>query len=48
VGEGLNPLDVVKYTAAYAQWVKDHNPGQRMTFVAERDAPLPDSGLQKV
>ena len=40
VGEGLSPLDVVKYTAAYAQWFKDQNPGQCMTIVAGRDARI--------
>ncbi len=39
-GEGLSPLDVVKYTAAYAQWVKQQHPGQTITIVVGRDARI--------
>jgi phosphomannomutase len=48
VGEGLSPLDVVKYTAAYAQWVKDHNPGQHITIVVGRDARISGSMVQSL
>ncbi len=40
-GEGLSPIDVVKFTAAYAQWVKDQNdPGLRLRIVVGRDARI--------
>lgn len=39
-GEGLSPLDVVKYTAAYAQWAKQQHPGQTITIVVGRDARI--------
>ena len=39
-GEGLSPVDVVKYTAAYAQWIKQQNPGQTITIVVGRDARI--------
>ena len=39
-GEGLSPVDVVKYTAAYAEWVKLQHPGQTITVVVGRDARI--------
>lgn len=39
-GEGLSPLDVVKYAAAYAQWAKQQHPGQTITIVVGRDARI--------
>ena len=48
VGEGLSPLDVVKYTAAYAQWVKDYNPEQRITIVVGRDARISGTMVQSL
>jgi phosphomannomutase len=29
-GEGLSPLDVVKFTAAYAEWAKKQAPGNAL------------------
>ena len=39
-GEGLSPLDVVKFTAAYAAWVLDQKKGKRVTVVVGRDARI--------
>ncbi|MGE4586913.1 MAG: phosphoglucosamine mutase [Mangrovibacterium sp.] len=39
-GEGLSPLDVVKFTAAYAWWLKSVYPERRMKVVVGRDARL--------
>ena len=40
-GEGLSPIDIVKFTAAYAQWVKEQNePGTRLRIVVGRDARI--------
>ena len=39
-GEGLSPVDVVKFTAAYAEWVKLQHPGQTITVVVGRDARI--------
>lgn len=39
-GEGLSPLDVVKYTAAYAEWAKIQHPGESITIVVGRDARI--------
>lgn len=37
-GEGLSPLDVVKFTAAYATWAASSNPEKQLTIVVGRDA----------
>ena len=46
-GENLTPIDVVKFTTAYARLIKDKNPGKRITIVVGRDArisgPMVDS-----
>ena len=39
-GEGLSPLDVVKFTAAFATFLKNHNPGKRLRLAVGRDARL--------
>lgn len=40
-GEGLSPIDIVKFTAAYSQWVKEQNePGTRLRIVVGRDARI--------
>lgn len=47
-GEGLSPLDVVKYTAAYAQWAKLQHPGQVITVVVGRDARISGPMVQSL
>lgn len=47
-GEGLSPLDVVKYTAAYAQWAKQQHPGQTITIVVGRDARISGPMVQSL
>ncbi len=42
-GEGLSPLDVVKFTAAYAAWAKEDTKKDKLTIVVGRDARI--SGL---
>ena len=40
-GEGLSPVDVVKYTAAFGEWVKRKNPGVKNPhIVVGRDARI--------
>ncbi len=40
-GEGLSPLDLVKFTAAYFTWVKESkNSGQKLKIVVGRDARI--------
>lgn len=40
---GLTPLDVVKFTAAYAQWLKESNPQSDYKVVVGRDARISGS-----
>ncbi|HZL09374.1 MAG TPA: phosphoglucosamine mutase [Prolixibacteraceae bacterium] len=47
-GEGLSPLDVVKYTAAYAEWAKQQHQGQVITIVVGRDARISGSMVQSL
>lgn len=39
-GEGLSPLDVVKFTTAFATFLKNANPGRRLRLAVGRDARL--------
>jgi phosphomannomutase len=39
-GEGLSPLDAVKFTAAFATWVKQRHTGIRPKLVLGRDARM--------
>lgn len=39
-GEGLSPLDVVKFTAAYATWAKSQKTNGILTIVVGRDARI--------
>ncbi|MCG8686542.1 MAG: hypothetical protein MI892_16805, partial [Desulfobacterales bacterium] len=39
-GDGLSPLDVVKFTASYTRWVKETNRKEQPTVVVGRDARI--------
>lgn len=39
-GEGLSPLDVVKFTASYATWAKQQTGGGKLRIVVGRDARI--------
>ena len=39
-GEGLSPLDVVKFTAAYAKWLKGVSSSKKVKVVVGRDARI--------
>ncbi|MDE7463182.1 MAG: phosphoglucosamine mutase [Muribaculaceae bacterium] len=39
-GEGLGGVDIVKFTAAYAEFIKRSNPGKKVKIVVGRDARL--------
>ncbi|MGD9931125.1 MAG: phosphoglucosamine mutase [Mangrovibacterium sp.] len=39
-GEGLSPLDVVKFTAAYAKWMKSVSSSNKQKVVVGRDARI--------
>lgn len=40
VGEGLTPLDVVKFTAAYGSWIKQNAQKDKVKIVLGRDARI--------
>ena len=39
-GDGLSPIDVVKFTSAFATFLQRQQPGKRLTLVVGRDARL--------
>ena len=39
-GDGLSPIDVVKFTTAFATFLQRQNPSKRLTLVVGRDARL--------
>ncbi len=48
-GEGLTPIDVVKFTAAFAVWAKESQPvGQKLKVVVGRDARISGSMVNKL
>jgi len=40
VGENLTPIDIVRFTAAYAGWLKQRNNGKRCRVAVGRDARI--------
>lgn len=47
-GEGLSPLDVVKFTAAYAKFIAANTPVKSRTIVVGRDARLSGAMVDKL
>ena len=39
-GDGLTPLDIVKFTAAYGSWIKNNSSAQKVKIVVGRDARI--------
>ena len=39
-GNGLTPVDTVKFAAAYGSWLKNRNNNQKVTVVIGRDARI--------
>ena len=39
-GEGLSPIDVVKFTAAFGTWISQRNGSEKVTIVIGRDARI--------
>ncbi|MDR0661427.1 MAG: phosphoglucosamine mutase [Prevotellaceae bacterium] len=40
IGEGLSPIDTVKFTSAYAFWLQQQNPNKKLRVVVGRDARI--------
>lgn len=47
-GDNLTPIDVVKFSTAYGQWVKNQNSSDKYTVVIGRDARLSGSMVQNL
>ncbi len=47
-GEGLTPLDIVKFSSAYATWLTDRNPPRRLKVVLGRDARVSGEMVEKI
>ncbi len=47
-GENLTPVDVVKFTAAYAYWLKERQPRPNYTVVLGRDARVSGPMIQNL
>jgi phosphomannomutase len=39
-GEGLNPIDIARFTSAYALWLRERNKGVELSAVVGRDARI--------
>lgn len=40
IGEGLSPIDIVKFTSAYAFWLQQQTPGKKLRVIVGRDARI--------
>ncbi len=47
-GDGLSPLDIVKFTTAYALWIKKNNKTNSNTIVVGRDARLSGKMVENI
>ncbi len=47
-GTGLTPVDLVKFTAAYATFLMESNPGKKLSVVVGRDARISGSMVNNV
>ncbi len=47
-GDNLTPLDILKFTTAYSQWVKEQTKSKKYTVVVGRDARISGSMVSKI
>ena len=47
-GEGLSPLDVVKFTASYAKWLATHTNSEKKKVVVGRDARISGEMVESI
>lgn len=47
-GEGLTPLDIVKFTSAYAIWIKKQEHKERQTVIIGRDARISGDMVNRI
>lgn len=46
--EGLTPLDIVKFSSAYAKWISERNPNSKLKVVLGRDARTSGEMVEKI
>lgn len=47
-GNGLTPVDIVRYTSAFATWVRNRNEQKRITIIIGRDARISGEMLKNL
>ena len=47
-GENLTPIDIVKFTTAYARFMSEKSDGKRLTIVVGRDARISGEMVEKI
>lgn len=47
-GEGLTPVDVVRFTSAYGMWLKDRNKDSSLEVIVGRDARISGSMVNRI
>ncbi|MCI6671339.1 MAG: phosphoglucosamine mutase [Prevotella sp.] len=47
-GDTLNPLDIVKFTSAYATFIAQQNPGKKLKIIVGRDARISGEMMKNV
>lgn len=47
-GDGLSPLDIVKFTSAYATWLKENNSSKKLKVLIGRDARISGDMVNRV
>lgn len=47
-GDTLNPLDIVKFTSAYATFIAQQNPGKKLKIIVGRDARISGEMVKNV
>lgn len=48
IGEGLSPVDAVKFAAAYGTWLKENTSKEKLTVVIGRDARISGEMIQNL
>ena len=47
-GDNLTPIDIVKFTTAYARFMSEKNGGKRLCIVVGRDARISGEMVEKI
>ena len=47
-GDGLSPLDIVKFTSAYATWLKENSSSKELKVLIGRDARISGDMVSRV